>query len=632
MTAKDDSDTPNRGAPASAPAVPKELLHGLHGTVPDVPKETATLVEDADGTPTVTVDAAKPEATPETASTEPGVDENPQTDKAVDEIIAGEGDEVLAAEDAARANQPMQKRTFGQKLGHFFGAWWGNKWARWCTIIGVLLALGVTLGIPTSRYAVLNAVGVRSSVGVTILDDSTALPLKNVQVQIGDSTATTDINGNAKMQHVRLGKQQMTIKRIAFAPVAKTIVVGWGSNPLGNFSLHAVGMQYTIVTTDYVSGKPLAKIEAASGDADAISDNNGKITLTVDNESGGDVPVTLKANGYRTEQITLKAATQQVTKIQMVNSRKEVFISKQSGKYDLYKVDLDGQNKQVLLAGTGLETNNIALVANDADSEVALVSTRDNMRDQDGFLLSALTLVNVSDGTILTIDHAEQIQLVDWIGNRIVYTAASAGASAANSQRYRLMSFDYVGSKRSQLASANQFNTVLSAQGKIYFAVSSTDPKAQAYFFRVNPDNTSRQTILSQEVWSAFRADYGTLNLQTPSGWFSYALDGSPQKLASAPPLVSRSYIDSADGKQSLWVDTRDGQGVLLAYDTSAKKDKTIQTQTGLTYPVEWLDGNTIVYRVSDQQSSADYVVSLQGAAAKKVTDVTNTYGFSQAY
>ncbi|HEX3568234.1 MAG TPA: hypothetical protein VHT70_00990 [Candidatus Saccharimonadales bacterium] len=624
-TKKSEGDEQGTPGPSSAPPVPKELLHGLHHQKsPAV--EVAPEVKSTDGT-------AKAASAAETEPVGPALGDDEKTDKVVDEIVAEESDELLDAEDAARAEaNPERPTTFGQKLKGFLSAWWHNKWARWGTIIGVLAVLGVVFGVPTSRYAVLNTVGVRSSVTVTALDNSTAQPLKNVTVQIAGQSAATDIHGVAKVQHVRLGKQTMKLKRIAFAPMTQTITVGWGSNPLDAISLKPAGTQYVIDVTDYLSGKGVAQTEASSGDADATANSNGKIVLTIDApDDTGTIPVTLSANGYRNEQITLNVTTQTATKVQLVTARKEIFVSKQSGKYDLYKIDVDGKNKQLLLAGTGLETDNISLVENADDSEVALVSTRDNMRDQDGFLLSALALVKVSDGTVLTIDHAEHIQPIDWIGDRIIYDAASAGASAANPERYRLMSYDYVASKRSQLATANEFNAVLSAQGYIYFAVSSTDPKAQADFFRIKPDNTDRQMILNQEVWSAFRSDYNTLNLQTPGGWYSYSLtNGQSQKLQSVPALVSRTYVDSPDAKHSLWIDTRDGKGVLLNFD--GKQDQTLQTQAGLTYPVRWLDGTTIIYRVADQQSSADYALSTAGGAAKKITDVTNTYGFAQAY
>ena len=41
----------------------------------------------------------------------------------------------------------------------------------------------------------------------------------------------------------------------------------------------------------------------------------------------------------------------------MVPAQPAVFVSRASGKYDLYRIDLDGKNKRLLLAATGNEDN-----------------------------------------------------------------------------------------------------------------------------------------------------------------------------------------------------------------------------------------------------------------------------------
>ena len=45
------------------------------------------------------------------------------------------------------------------------------------------------------------------------------------------------------------------------------------------------------------------------------------------------------------------------------------------------------------------------------------------------------------------------------------------------------------------------------------------------------------------------------------------------------------------DKKHALWVDTRDGKGVLLSYSLDNKKDDTIQAQSGLVAPDQFSHG-----------------------------------------
>ena len=126
--------------------------------------------------------------------------------------------------------------------------------------------------------------------------------------------------------------------------------------------------------------------------------------------------------------------------------------------------------------------------------------------------------------------------------------------------------------------------------------------------------------------------NYGSLDLQTPQGWYTLTLQsGAAAKTNPPGSYGNRQYIDNGSGL-SAWVDSRDGKGTLLTYNISKNTDKTIVAQDGLAQPVYWLTDKDLVYRVVTPQETADYAVSVDGGAAKKITDVTNTYGFGQGY
>ncbi len=76
---------------------------------------------------------------------------------------------------------------------------------------------------------------------------------------------------------------------------------------------------------------------------------------------------------------------------------------------------------------------------------------------------------------------------------------------------------------------------------------------------------------------------------------------------------------------KALWVDQRDGKGVLLAYNTETKEDTALLTLGGLKQPVRWLNETTVMYRVKTEQESADYVLSTLGGEPRKIQDVTDT-------
>jgi hypothetical protein len=91
-------------------------------------------------------------------------------------------------------------------------------------------------------------------------------------------------------------------------------------------------------------------------------------------------------------------------------------------------------------------------------------------------------------------------------------------------------------------------------------------------------------------------------------------------------------YVDSPNKKHILWVDNRDGKGVLLSYDTTTQADTTLQTLGGLKLPVYWINNATLVYRISKTGETADYVMNIDGGEPHKLADVTDSTGIQNYY
>ena len=615
-------------SPTTAPELSDDMLQQWAEHTKQSDDSPATQTVESDKAPET--DVIEADNKPKADTTDDPLNDA-KTDAAVDDIIKEEGDAVLAAEDKAKqaANTPEPKRGFWGAIGHFFAAWWHNKIARAMTIMVVVLAIAGVAAFPQSRYFVLNTVGVRSSSTVIVMDNGTRLPLKNVTVSIGSKQAKTNSQGVAKIEGIKLGKQQLTIKRIAFATVTQPVTIGWGSNPLGQFILNATGARYVINVTDFVSGKPVIDAEATSGDEIAAkADKDGKITLTLDQTDATTIDVAVSGKNYRTDSFTLHVDTTKPVGVSLVPARKTIFVSKQSGNYDVVSMYLDGKDRKTILAGTGYENNNVSLVTSPDGISAALVSTRDNVRDNDGYRLSTLTIIPSETAAPITVTHAEQVQLIDWNDTRLIYVEASAGASAANPQRYKLMAYDYQANRRVTLATANQFNGIVSMKGQIYYAVSSTDPGIHAQFYRIKSDGTGRQVVFNQEVWTVLRTSYDTVALQTPNGWYAYRADTTAQQSSPPPAFQSRGYVEAASNN-SLWVDNRDGLGTLISLATNTGKETVLKAQNGLTYPVRMLDSHTVIYRVANNQEVADYAIDITGGAVKKIADVSGTYGFT---
>ena len=553
-----------------------------------------------------------------------------------DELQNEEFESANQISDSPEPLETKQNSGFKQKFKAILKDLWQNPKKRWSLISVVCVCIMVSILFPTSRYAILNTVGVRSSASVKVLDESTSQPLKNVNVVLAGVNAKTNEEGIAQFVKLKQGKTKLTISKRAFSENSHEVTLGWGSNPLGDKKLKPVGLQFSFDIKDFLSEKPITKAEVVSGEYSAFSDEKGHAVLTIDETSEDEIEVSVKANSYRTESIDQLIDNKESKSIMMAPEKKHIFVSKRSGKYDVFKIDADGKNEQLILSGTGNERDDMALVSNPNKNIAALVSTRDNTRNKDGFQLSTLTLVelNGDEVNIESITKAEKIQIIGWSGDRLVYVRIAEGDSGNNPDRQRLISYDFETRDSKELAKSNYFNDVLMIGDDIYYAPSAALQTKPTSFYKVNSKGENQKTVFDNEVWNIYRTSYNTLMFSVKEDWYEYDISNSKVLATSGAPAsqISRIYIDNSDKNKSLWIEQRDGKGTLISYDINSKEDKTIKAQSGLTYPIIWLNSETVIYRINTVAESADYVVNIAEGKSRKIQDVTNTDGIDRWY
>jgi Tol biopolymer transport system component len=647
-----DSDKPKKSKPGpqtvkiplsendsqTAPLLPGEKL-------PDFDKPAPEKIPARESKPASVPEEANQQKTP----VSPIEDEQPDkpnpmiessaTNKAVDDIVEKESDRILAMEDA-KAQLLAEglaeiDRGFFNRLKSGLSGFWHNTWARSITLLLVFAAIAGAAVYPASRYYILNAFGVRASLSLRVIDEKTDQPLKNVTVSIDNSSGETDKDGNISLNEVRLGEQELSVKKQAFADFKRHITVGWGSNPIGDVAITPVGSRYKFEVKDYVSGRPVANAEAVSGEASASANAKGEIILVVADQNESEVKMKITAPGYRDKTVTLEVGDKDTHSVNLVPAKKHAFVSKRSGTYDLYKIDVDGRNEKMILAGTGSETENTTVILPSPDSDlIAYVATRGDHHSSDGTVDSNLMVINLSDDQVTDVDYSQSLQLLGFVGSKLVYVKIDETQKDDSAKRQQLISYD-TGTQQSQvLDKANYFNDALVADGVVYYAPAKYADNAKTGFYRINPDGSAKITIYDKEVWNLLRIAYDKLDVSVEQNWYQYGLaDGSFNALNGAPSdQQTRIYTASPDGEKSAWVDERDGKGVLLIYDTASGQDSVLHTQSGLANPISWLDNDHLIYRVSNSTETADYAVSLHGGQPKKIRDVTNTAGLDRWY
>ena len=557
-------------------------------------------------------------------------------DNVVDEIVREESDEILEKSDEvsfAPESAKKDKSSFGRKLLSFFKLLWVKKPIRYGLILVLFLAATTVILVPNTRYAALNLFGVRVSTSMTIVDSQTRLPLKNISVSIQDQEVLTTADGYASFEGLKLGESELAITKLGYADNVRNITLGWGSNPKGEQELVATGERFTFMVKDWKSQKPIQNSEALTTENSALGDESGNITITVGEEDFSNVEIFIAAEGYRTEVFRAEDIFGQETEVLMVPSKKHYFVSNRDGDYDLYRIDLDGNNEELVLAATGDEREIPSAFVNPFRETVAFISSRDADKNDDGFALDGLFIFDRGSKEPKKITRSEQLQVVGWFGNRLVYSQVVEGTSRGNGERSKLFSYDVQTEERIELAAANYFNDVELVDDVVYYAVSSfAVPQSLANLYSIKVDGTEKTEILNTQVWTIYRKNYTTLVFNAISQkWYEMPIGGEPEE-SEKQILSSRSYAESTGGGLSSWVDVRDGKGSLYYINTSNPEDeKQVVSQPGLNSALYWTNDSTIVYRVISNSETADYVIGIDedDPTPTKITDITATQRFS---
>jgi hypothetical protein len=365
------------------------------------------------------------------------------------------------------------------------------------TIFSLILTL---MAIPKTRYYILNNFGARASINFSVVDSKTNFPVSGVQVSVQGKTVTTDANGKASANNLKLGKTTINLQKRSFTDTNETIVIGWGSNPITTpFILNPAGNKYSVIIKDWLTNKAIEGATVISADSKVSSNKNGFADIII--AENAPKSVTIQSADYRDEVAVVNINKN--TEVSLVPATPNFYIAENDGKYNLEKVDLDGKNRVTVFGGTGSEVIESMSVLPQPSSKkqlAAFVSTRSGAKNSDGYSLSDLYIVEANKKTANKVEgtRSEKIQLIGWDGNRIIFVKTVAGPSAAQAGRQRIISYDTESENSTELAKADGFSDFFVRKNLVYF--SNTGPAAK--LFSIQTDGNNLKTLLNKEVWS----------------------------------------------------------------------------------------------------------------------------------
>lgn len=476
----------------------------------------------------------------------------------------------------------------------------------------LLLVLGILWLIPAARYGILGTI-VKKKASVVVMDMTTKKPVTEAQVELGKLSAKTDSEGKLTLQDVPVGEYKLKVTKSYYTDVELPVTVPvFGDASETKVDLVATGRQVSVLLIDTISKKPLEKATLVVGETSSISDASGvaTIVLPADEETlKGEV----KLDGYNTAQVEIKVTDQaDANKFSITPSGSVYFLSKQTGKINVMKSNLDGSSASVVVEGTGTEndSNTVLLAARDWQYMALLAKRKTSTASQ-------LHLVDAKSGSIKTIDEGNvDITLIGWSDHNFLYTVIRNEKKVWEDKRQALKSYnadtgalvtiDETYGVGTNLYDA-QYEVIASPyilEGKVLYVKSlnrelytiSTPTDRKSSIVAATPANGQKQIL--KEFSSNKSASLQARLYEPQEVYFRVALDGSPVAyfeyeggaLKSVTNTDDKFYnafyptfLISPDGQRTLWHEPRNGKSAIFVGDKNGKNSKELAIDSEYT-------------------------------------------------
>jgi hypothetical protein len=596
----------------TAPAVPQTLLQKLEES--DQPIEVTSIAP----TPKA---ATKSSAVEQQAKDElpvDGLDDN-KTNEAVDDIVAHEGDAVLAAEDAinqARQVSEPTKEHHIRKLLH-------NK-KVWAVTVCILV---VIFGVPVSRYKLLGLV-FKKTVTISVIDSTTNSPVSDASIHLGGKTADTDVAGSVKLR-VPVGSKNLTISKNYYASQSTYFFAGFGRSPTVPIKLVATGRQVPITVLNLITGKPVSGVTVTALKTSAKTDSKGQATLVLPTSSVSDL-TTISGQDYNnfhgTVQVTNNTVVANTFKITPVGQ--VYFLSNLSGMVDVVKTNLDGSGRQIVLAGTGKEVaNQTSLLATQDWKYLVLEASRESSQP-------ALYDINTATDNVVEFDSGSAtFTPIGWYGHNFIYSVSHSNDNAWQSGQEVIKSYNAETGQLNQLDSnqaegdsasyaTQSFYDFTLTNGLLLYTTQWSSYSNTGNYDLSGKNNTIRGIQLAtgtKKDYQNFDAtatgyiqsalikpgviDYGVYTNQTNSTAYYQYTDTSVQPISGDMSIFNQTYptyFFSPGNSQTFWAEPRDGKNSLFIGDAGGGSPTQIASLSDYQ-PYGWYGSYVLVSKSANE-------------------------------
>ncbi|MEK7599598.1 MAG: hypothetical protein AAB462_00995 [Patescibacteria group bacterium] len=572
--------------------------------------------------------------------------EDGATNKAVDEIVAKEGDTLLALDDAKAArSQPKEPTGFKAKLASIF-----KSKRTWAIVLALFV---VAMAVPVTRYKLCGLV-IKKSVTIVVLDSKTSTPVSGAQVRLDGTPVKTDAYGKARLK-ASVGPHNLVVDKQYYKADATSYFVGFKTAPAPtNIRLVATGRLVPLLITNKVTGLPISGAEIRVLDTTAKTNAKGEAVVALPTTKDS-YSAKVSLHGYNTSTVNIQITSSFVkaNNFELTPSGKIYFLSNLNGKIDVVKTNLDGTERKTVLAGTGLEDSiSTSLLASRDWRYLVLKARRDTPS-------AALYLIDTNTDKVTQFDNSESdFNLVGWYGHSFVYDLSKKGVPYWQAGRQIVKAYDADNLQLNQLdqnqAEGDAGNYAYQTFYNFYIlngVVSYTtqwnnfgtaDISSKTDSIRaIHPNGQAKKDY---QTFPSPTTDYVDAKLYEPQAVY-YAVHTSDNKTAyyvyenQAVKIANiesgsfdrdyPTYLLSPSANATFWSEPRDGKNALFLGDSEAKTKKQIASLSEYaTYG--WFSDH---YLLVSKGSSELYIMpdSTQ-PTNRKPLKITDYYKPSQTY
>lgn len=550
-----------------------------------------------------------------------------------------------AGKDATDVDKNGRQASLRQKLEHFVD--WYNTHKKVSLSVTAGLFVVLFFAVPFTRYAAFGLF-LKQDFAVAVVDSVSGRPVSSAQVSIGGKSIGTDGEGKASLR-VPVGMSRLTVTKAYYQTSGQEVVVPVKKQAAPfSVKLVATGRPIPVTVLDSITRKPVAGVVISAVNSQAKTGENGQAVLVVPPSPGPQVSATISADGYNKKEIVIKPTTEEdeANVFALTPSGKIYFLSNQSGTIDVIKSDLDGQNRETVLAGTGKESR----------GETVLLATRDwkylaLLSKRDGGENAKLFLINTQDDSLYNMDEGDvNFTLVGWEDHRFIYVVDRNKVKDWEPKRQALKSFDADSKKLTTIDQTNAegsnaydyrreyIGSVYVVAGRVVYVKGWHGDyynlaDKQAALMGALSDGSDRKSLKTFDTVYAEVLPYGAdeLYIVAQDKVFDYengAVKEVPdKKVTDVYNTPYATYLVSPDGKQTFWSQDRDGKLAFFVGDAGGGSEKRVAT-LGTDYLVfGWYTDN---YLIVSKKSSELYIMPVGGVGGEdellKITDYYKPY------